>query len=353
MKPLISVIIPVYNVEKYLKKCLDSIISQTLKEIEIIVINDGSTDNSGKILDKYAKNDNRLIVIHKDNEGVSEARNEGLKYVHGDFVSFIDSDDWVEPEMYEVMYNAAIEKKVEIVMCGYVREFVNHSKIKIMDIQDGSFMKTDEIQHWFVRRMIGPIFNEKLITENLDMHSVVWNKIYRTHLVKNNTFCSLKEIGSCEDLLFNLVTCYQANSIMYINRSYYHYRKTSVTSVSSSYRTNLLQQRCNLIEKVRMFINQNNCPIEYHEALNNRICLGVMGLGLNIISRNNNSNLLIKIKQIKNMLSSNQITFAFQTFNSTKLSPHWKMFYFFAKNKMAVCCYFMLKVIKLLIVIIK
>ena len=101
----ISVIIPVYNVEKYLKRCLDSVINQTYKNLEIILIDDGSTDKSGNICDEYAAKDKRIIVIHKENGGLSDARNKGLDICTGDYISFIDSDDWIENGFYEYVVN--------------------------------------------------------------------------------------------------------------------------------------------------------------------------------------------------------------------------------------------------------
>ena len=112
----ISVIIPVYNVEKYLKECLDSVINQTLKDIEIICVNDGSTDNSLNILENYAKKDNRIIVISQKNKGLSGARNTGLKYCSGEYVSFIDSDDYVSKDLFELTYNNAISNNSDLVI---------------------------------------------------------------------------------------------------------------------------------------------------------------------------------------------------------------------------------------------
>ena len=100
MGELISVIVPIYNVEKYIKKCIDSIINQTYKNLEIILVNDGSPDECGKICDEYERIDSRIVVIHKENGGLSDARNAGLKVMHGKYVAFVDSDDWIEPEMY-------------------------------------------------------------------------------------------------------------------------------------------------------------------------------------------------------------------------------------------------------------
>ena len=121
----VSVIIPVYNVEDYLEKCLDSVINQTLKDIEIIVVNDGSPDNSQKIIDKYRKKDKRIISVMKENGGQASARNLGIKKSHGEFLCFVDSDDWIELDMLEVLYNNAKENHSDIVTCDYFRVMDN------------------------------------------------------------------------------------------------------------------------------------------------------------------------------------------------------------------------------------
>ena len=117
-KPLVSVLIPVYNVEKYLSRCLESIVKQTLTQIEIICVNDGSTDGSLEILEKYQKEDSRIIIINKENGGLPSARNAGLDRAKGKYVGFVDSDDFVEPNMFEKLYRTAEDEKSEIVICG-------------------------------------------------------------------------------------------------------------------------------------------------------------------------------------------------------------------------------------------
>ncbi len=121
----VSVIIPVYNVEDYLEKCLDSVVNQTLKDIEIIVVNDGSPDNSQKIIDEYKKKDKRIISIMKENGGQASARNLGIKKARGEFLCFVDSDDWIELDMLEVLYNNAKENHSDIVTCDYFRVMDN------------------------------------------------------------------------------------------------------------------------------------------------------------------------------------------------------------------------------------
>ena len=121
---LVSVIIPVYNVSRYLPQCFDSVISQTYRNLEIIVIDDGSTDDSGSICDQYAEKDDRIHVIHTDNRGLASARNLGLENVSGEYISFIDSDDWIEPQTIEMRIGAALETEADIVNARYCSEYM-------------------------------------------------------------------------------------------------------------------------------------------------------------------------------------------------------------------------------------
>ena len=120
---LVSVIIPAYNIEDYIGRCLDSIISQTYKNLEIIVVDDGSKDHTGEILDNYAKKDRRIKVIHKENGGVSSARNKGIEVAEGDYIGFIDGDDLIEPGMYKTLVDLLEEENADIAHCGYQMVF--------------------------------------------------------------------------------------------------------------------------------------------------------------------------------------------------------------------------------------
>ena len=133
MEPKVSIIVPIYNVEKYIGKCIESIMNQTLKDIEVILVNDGSTDKSGKIADKYASIDNRIKVIHQKNLGQGVARNKGIEISNGKFIGFVDSDDWIDLDMYERLYNSICENDADIGVCsrrGYDENLVNgHTKL--------------------------------------------------------------------------------------------------------------------------------------------------------------------------------------------------------------------------------
>ena len=124
----VSVIVPVYNVEKYIKKCLESLVNQTLRDIEIIVVNDGSQDKSKEIIAEYVRKYPNIVYVEKENGGLSDARNYGMKYAKGDYIAFVDSDDYVDTTMYEKMYNKAVEEKADYVECDFYWEYPDKLK---------------------------------------------------------------------------------------------------------------------------------------------------------------------------------------------------------------------------------
>ena len=170
----ISVIIPVYKVEEYLPKCLDSVINQTYKNIEIILVNDGSPDKSGVICDMYAGMDNRITVIHKQNEGVAKARNDALDIAKGDYIGFVDSDDWIEPDMFEFLMNNLIKYDADISMCG---ETVYENGKIISSKSNGSVSILDQD-------------GAKKLTVKGGSMGLIWNKIYKKSILENVRFSS-------------------------------------------------------------------------------------------------------------------------------------------------------------------
>ncbi len=350
MKPKVSVIVPVYNAENYLSRCLDSLLKQSISDIEIIVINDGSTDNSGEILKKYEKMDGRIRAIHKGNEGLSEARNIGINYAQGEYIGFVDSDDWVDSEMYNSMYSTAIATNIDIVMCTYTREYPDHSKPKLLNLPDKVIYDKGEVRNKLMRRIVGPIKSEMSNPEYLDALSTVWSKIYRTSLMKENNvaFTDLKIIGTAEDALFNIHALYYAESALLINKPYYHYWRANVDSVTSVYKPDLKEQWFNLYSYIEDFLKQKKLQGEFHTALNNRICMGVLGLGLNTISSGNLSSSFEKVSQIKVFLSDERIVKGYKEFDVSEFPITWKVFYLLAKYRASVPFYVMLNIIDFL-----
>ena len=220
MKPKVSVIIPVYNTEAYLKRCLDSVINQTLKDIEVIALDDGSLDNSGKILDKYAQKDSRIRVVHQENSGVGGAYNAGLVLAQGEYVAFLDSDDWIDPTLYADYYIKAKETDADVVSAwGYYVEYKD---------KDTKFI-----------RKIPKNKTEKLITAMQDIpefiyhHVSIWNSMYKNSFLKQNhiDFPVGKLDFSFSDVAFIMKVYGNANSIYVVKNVYYHYSRTPASSL--------------------------------------------------------------------------------------------------------------------------
>ena len=167
----ISVIVPIYKVEKYLRRCIDSIINQTFKNIEIILVNDGSPDNCPKICEEYKNKDNRIIIINQENQGLSAARNSGIRIARGQYLVFIDSDDYIEEDMIEYLYEGIVKYDVDISCCGYVAVYDNGIKEKITVPSEDTIYKKEEA------------LNILLLNGYIDV--VAWNKLYKKELFNN------------------------------------------------------------------------------------------------------------------------------------------------------------------------
>jgi len=239
--PKVSVIVPIYNVEKYLEKCINSLLSQTLEDIQIILVNDGSKDNSGNIAREYEKNNkNRIIYVEKENGGLSDARNYGLKYATGDFVAFLDSDDYIEKNAYEEMYNKAIEENADYVECDFIWEFPN--KIRV----DKQY----------------PYKNKK---EMLSFVRVVaWNKLIKRQLIIDNNLEFPKGLRY-EDVEFTYKLIPFVNKFAYVDKPFIHYvqREGSIANVQNERTAEIFTVLDNVIE----FYKKNNIYEEYRNEL--------------------------------------------------------------------------------------
>lgn len=153
MSDLISIIVPVYNIERYLRQCIESICKQTYRELEIILVDDGSTDDSAYICDEYAKQDSRIKVLHKKNEGLVNARKDGLTLSSGQYIAYVDGDDWIEPEMYKHMYQIMVSQSVDIIMCGRYEDTGEVSKAVFHGVPEGRYGK-EQLLHEIYPRMI-------------------------------------------------------------------------------------------------------------------------------------------------------------------------------------------------------
>lgn len=221
----ISVIIPVYNSELYLEKCFNSITNQTLQEIEIIFINDGSFDNSLKILNDFSKMDLRVKVITQKNRGVSSARNIGIDNAVGEYLIFIDPDDYVDYDMLEVLYSSCKEKKYDVVIFNYIKHNLLNGSNEYKNVLTGIPLVNNNI--------LDTIKEELIVKQE---NGYVWNKMYKTNIIKKNKLYFDDEITMREDLLFNLEFFKYANNAQYIEKNFYHYLIRENSAISKMHK---------------------------------------------------------------------------------------------------------------------
>lgn len=239
MKVLVSIIIPIYNVEKYLEKCIKSIINQTYRNLEIILINDGSTDESAKICEAYKEQDNRIIFINKKNGGAASAKNEGLKVAKGDYITFVDSDDFVELDMIEYMVNTIKKYNSDIVQCSFTNLYKNTEKFK---------------QDKIIEQKIGSKDFLELFITKWDS-SLFWNKLFKREVIENVFF---KEGRCIDDEFFTYKCVINSKSIVTSNKIVYNYRmrKSGVMKSERSQkqilkdRVDYLYERYELVRKI-------------------------------------------------------------------------------------------------------
>ena len=242
---LISIIVPVYNVEKYVGKCIESILEQNYKNFELILIDDGSKDRSGEICDEYAKKYEKIIVIHKQNEGLSKTRNKGLEIAKGKYISFIDSDDYVEKDFLETLYKLIKENNASIAQCGY--NIIGEEK-----------KEDNSVYIYTGKQMISDIYTSLWIT-----NTVVWNKLYEAEILKKYKF---KEDKIHEDEFFTWKLFYEVDKVPVTTKQLYNYRKVQDSITNKKYTIERLSYIEALEERLQCFKNNNDIQL-YEETL--------------------------------------------------------------------------------------
>lgn len=204
---LVSIIVPIYNVEKYLSECIDSILRQSYDNLEIILVNDGATDSCGLICDQYACKDKRIVVIHKENGGLSDARNAGLSHAHGEYIAFVDSDDYIEADMISELYNTCQGQNADVAVCGRRQAWENCNSSPMFCV--------DKLIEYSPKQAI------EQILLNGTMDSAAWDKLYKSNLFDNMRY----PVGVLhEDVNFTSRLLYKANKVVKIPYIGYNYR---------------------------------------------------------------------------------------------------------------------------------
>lgn len=341
MNSLISIIVPVYNTENYLEKCLYSLVNQTYKNIEIIIIDDESPDNSMNIIQKFVLADNRVKVISQKNQGLSGARNTGINNANGDYIMFIDSDDWIEIDTCEKAINASEKYNADVVFWPYIKEFSDSQKDNYL------FDKTEIIWsekniNQLSRRMVGLVGDELANPQSIDNLVTAWGKLYKKSVIGDVRFTDTKIIGT-EDALFNIEVFLGINSAVYIPDLLSHYRKDNESSLTHNYKKKLVGQWKEMYRRIKFLLDRNDMSREYYDALNNRICFGLIGLGINL-AEDRKMSFKEKQKEIHNILSMNHYQIALKDLDFSYLPIQWKVFFKLAKNNNALLLLWLLKI---------
>lgn len=328
--PLVSVIIPVYNTKKYLAECLDSVRAQTYPQLEIIVGDDGSTDDSGVLLQEYSQKDHRICVITQKNRGLSAARNRGLESSSGEYVMFLDSDDWIDKDTCDIAIQIIADTKSDVILWSYMKEYPTSSK--------SVYLLGDKICTWneskiktLYKQMIG-LQNEQLREpQKTDSLITAWGKLYRRSIIGDIRFVDTKIIGT-EDALFNIQVFSQVKRAAYIPNPFLHYRKTNSESLTKKYKGQLVYQWQELYRRIKIQLDSENASSEYYQALSNRIALGLIGLGLNL-AEDDRLNFTQKRRELKKILQMAHYRAVLATLPLDYFPIHWKVFFFCAKRE--------------------
>lgn len=344
--PKISIIVPVYNVEKYIEKCITSILEQTMKEIEVILVNDGSLDESLKICQKYAEKDKRVILIDKKNTGVSDTRNIGIDRATGEYIMFVDSDDWLEEQACEIAYQEAQKENADSVIFCYYRESTKKTTTKDIFPQERLVYGKTEIYQEILIPTLGLIGEKLKKPQRLDTLVPIYAKLYKTKIIKEKKvkYVDLQTIPS-ECLLFNLDYYWYSSKVVYIKKYLYHYRRNNYTSITKGYRENLFGKWIFWIEHMKES-NKVSSDELLLKAFYSRICFSVIPLSGNVIKKGNFN---VLYKELKKILNYPYYREAYSYLEFKYLPVHWKIYFFLAKRRLVFLFCIMSKIMRKMI----
>ena len=317
----VSIIIPIYNVEKYLNKCISSIANQTYKNLEILLVNDGSPDRCPEMCDGWTKNDDRIKVIHKENGGPSDARNAGLEYANGEYLLFVDSDDYIELDLVEkVLYSV---NGHDFVLFGYFIENLDENDCLI------SKKPCD--------------FNRENLLSMLSVVGYIWNKMYKRSFITKKQIHFQKGVSLLEDVLFNEKAFAEAESIGYLNEPLYHYihrkRKSLVNQYhQTAYELHSLSMNCTKNIFSNSFFGKHYSEIVIAE----KHFGGLQYCFSNLFYYKNELLYSIKVKKIKDMLNDQLTKQYLPLFKPMGFKS--KVMYFFIKHKFALLIAFIYEI---------
>lgn len=326
----ITIIIPVYNAEEYLRECLDSAVNQTVKDIKIIIVDDGATDSSPKICDEYAERDERITVIHKENGGVCDARNVGTAAVTTRWFTFLESDDWLPADACEKLCSKATEHGADFVVGTYYKVDTSGTTVKHPFPYSERVYCTEEERAQFSSCILGLTGDRLRHPENIDSLLTDTAKLFDTALVRDNglVWVSRKEIYSdCLDFLLKYSLL--ATRVVYFDEPLYYYRRTNVGSQTAGYRKNTIGLWRIQFNALREIIEKSKIT-NLWGAYYSRVCFSIIPIGGNAYRTGNKKD---GMKEVKEALSLPIYKEAFRNFRIGALPLKYRPLFFFAKHR--------------------
>lgn len=256
----ISVIIPVYNVENYLERCINSVLDQSFEDFEVILVDDGSTDSSGKICDAFSEKSQKVKTLHMKNRGVSSARNRGIECSNGNYIIFVDSDDYIDQNMLSELYREVQDNDIDLCLCGYTQVFADKS-VDVLP-EDGTYgfrEFLDVMKYWKLNCIIGS----------------PCNKIFNKHIIENHRIRFRLDMNYAEDYLFNINYFKYIQKIKALGKSYYNYYKETPNSLSKKNYLNpdmVWKNQVYVFTEIKNLLLAHQIETDYHNVLGDMIC---------------------------------------------------------------------------------
>ncbi len=325
MKPFVSIIVPIYKVpEQFLRKCVDSIIDQTLKEIEILLVDDGSPDHCGTICDEYAAKDSRIRALHKPNGGLSSARNYGCKAAQGKWVMFVDGDDWIEPDMCQEMYEAGETKRVQLVMCGIMKDYGRSATEYKFYLEAGKTYAGAECK-WLQQQLL--VYNANIAvaySKLIDRNLLIENQIFHDEMLKQGA----------EGLEFNLRLFEKLESAAFINKPFYHYIYNE-NSISASHNEANHKYVIKCFEKIKSFIDTSDNKELLQPWFDNRLLYVIVTTAISgYFNPTNTEPYADKKRKYADYLEQTIVKDALKTKNTVGIGKQRKIVLFFVRHRM-------------------
>lgn len=329
--PLVSIVVPIYRVEKYIRQCIDSILAQTLDAIEVILVDDGSPDSCGEIADEYAKHDSRVTVLHQSNKGLGPARNLGMSAARGEYIGFVDSDDWINSQMYELLYHAAVSNDADVVFTGF-RAVHNGQVIYLKPQPLGESILNGQEEIFQLRRAFYGALPSKEDDDSTPIS--VWVGLYKRELLQSKRI-QFRNIRS-EDKFFNTEVCRSVQRVVTIGGTPYSYRKDDQFSITASFSVAAIGSYNELFTalfelalqesdtyKQECLLRTKRCVIDYSRLLTGKIC-------------NSDISTIEKLSRIKSVFTLAPVVSAAKGFPYKSLSVKQRAFYYCTRHRLAL-----------------